>query len=266
MRLNSPEINLITRACMKASRSLIRDFGEIENLQVSPNSLEQFVSKTENKIYSSVLHDLNKSRPEWGFKFNNDKEYVKDKYYWIVDKLNGRFNFLHGLPHFAISVAVELNKEILSTVIFDPIRDEYFFAEKGKGSYLNERRIRVSNRNKLKSCVFSIFDENSFNEKHSISNYFEKINLLSYQSSSVKRSFGSSALSFAWLASGKIDCLFANKLHKNQIACGELLIKEAGGYLTNLKYNNAYESQGDLLIGANPILHKEILKKINNRD
>ena len=266
MSNRSPLLNVIFQSLNKVTRNMLRDFGEIENLQVSPNSLEQFVSKTENKIYSSVLHDLNKSRPEWGFKFNNDKEYVKDKYYWIVDKLNGRFNFLHGLPHFAISVAVELNKEILSTVIFDPIRDEYFFAEKGKGSYLNERRIRVSNRNKLKSCVFSIFDENSFNEKHSISNYFEKINQLSYQSSSVKRSFGSSALSFAWLASGKIDCLFANKLHKNQIACGELLIKEAGGYLTNLKYINAYESQGDLLIGANPILHKEILKKINNRD
>ena len=153
MRLNSPQINLITKACMKASRSLIRDFGEIENLQVSPNSLEQFVSKTEKQINTSLINDLTKSRPEWGIKFNNDTDYVKDKYYWIVDSLNGRFNFLHGLPLFAISVAVELNNEILSTVIFDPIRDEFYFAEKGKGSFLNDRRIRVSNRKKLKSCM-----------------------------------------------------------------------------------------------------------------
>ena len=94
----------------------------------------------------------------------------------------------------------------------------------------------------------------------------ERINLLSYQSSSVPRSFGSSALSFAWLASGKIDCLFVNKLNKNQIACGELLIKEAGGYFTNLKYINACKTQDDFLIGANPVLHKEILKKMNYKD
>ena len=113
--------------------------------------------------------------------------------------------------------------------------------------------------------MFSISDENTLNDKNFSINYFEKINLLSNESSSVTRSFGSSALSFAWLASGKIDCLFVNKLKKNQIACGELIIKEAGGYLTNLKYINAYDSPSGLLIGANPILHKEILKKLNNK-
>ena len=263
MSNRSPLLNVIFQSLNNVTRNMLRDFGEIENLQVSPNSLEQFVSKTEKQITTSLINDLTKSRPEWGIKFNNDTDYVKDKYYWIVDSLNGRFNFLHGLPHFAISVAVELNNEILSTVIFDPLRDEFYFAEKGKGSFQHDRRIRVSKRNKLKSCVFSIFDENTLNDKNSKKNYFEKINLLSYQSSSVTRSFGSSALSFAWLASGKIDCLFVNKLNKNQIACGELLIKEAGGYLTDLKYINAYNAQNDLLIGANPILHKEILKTMN---
>ena len=266
MSNKSPLLNVIFQSLNKVARNMLRDFGEIENLQVSPNSLEQFVSKTEKKISTYLLNDLTKSRPEWGIKLNNDKDYVKDKFYWIVDTLNGRFNFLHGLPHFAISVAVEFNNEILSTVIFDPIRDEFYFAEKGKGSFQNDRRIRVSKRNKLKSCIFSIFDENALNDKDSKLNYFERISLLSFQSSSVTRSFGSSAISFAWLASGKIDCLFVNKLNKNQIACGELLIKEAGGYLTNLKYINAYDAQSNLLIGANPILHKEILKKINHKD
>jgi myo-inositol-1(or 4)-monophosphatase len=266
MSNRSPLLNVIFQSLNKVTRNLLRDFGEIENLQVSPNSLEQFVSKTEKKISSSLLNDLTKSRPEWGIKLDNDSDYVKDKHYWIVDSLNGRFNFLHGLPHFAISVAVELNNEILCTVILDPVRDEFYFAEKGKGSFQNDRRIRVSKRNKLKSCIFSIFDENTLIDKKSMINYFEKINLLSSQTSSVTRSFGSSALSFAWLASGKIDCLFVNKLNKNQIACGELLIKEAGGYLTNLKYINAYDAQNNLLIGANPILHKEILKKINHKN
>ena len=266
MSNRSPLLNVIFQSLNKVTRNMLRDFGEIENLQVSPNSLEQFVSKTEKKISKSLLNDLKNSRPEWGVKFNNDPDYIKDKHYWIVDTLNGRFNFLHGLPHFAISVAVEFNNEILSTVIFDPLRDEIYFAEKGKGSFQNDRRIRVSKRNKLKYCVFSIYNENALNDKKYLINYFEKINLLSYQSSSFTRSFGSSALSFAWLASGKIDCLFVNNVNKNQIACGELLIKEAGGYLTNLKYINAYEAKSNLLIGANPILHKEILKKINQKD
>ena len=266
MSNRSPLLNVIFKSFNNVTKNILRDFGEIENLQVSPNSLEQFVSKTEKKISTSLLNDLTKSRPEWGIKFNNDSNYVKDKHYWIVDSLNGRFNFLHGLPHFAISIAVELNNEILSAVIFDPIRDEFYFAEKGKGSFQNDRRIRVSKRNKLESCVFSIFEENTLNDKNLKLNFVEKINLLSYQSSSVTRSFGSSALNFAWLASGKIDCLFVNKLKKNQIACGELLVKEAGGYLTNLNYINAYDSQSSLLIGANPILHKEILKKMNHKD
>ncbi len=263
MSNKSPLLNVIFQSLSRITRNINRDFGEIENLQVSHKSLEQFVLKTENKISSSLLDNLAKSRPEWGIKLDYGENFVKDKYYWIVDTLNGRFNFLHGIPHFAVTVSVELNNEVLCTVIFDPIRDEYYFAEKGKGSYQNDRRIRVSSRNKLKSCVFSIFDENNFNDNYLNTNYFEQINFLSQQSSSVTRTFGSSALSFAWLASGKVDCLFANKLNKNQIACGELLIKESGGYLTNLKYINAYDSTGEFLIGANPILHKELVKKIN---
>ena len=190
----SPLLNVIFQSLNNVTRNMLRDFGEIENLQVSPNSLEQFVSKTEKKISTSLLNDLTKSRPDWGIKINNNSDYVKDKHYWIVDSLNGRFNFLHGLPHFAISVAVELSNEILSTVILDPIRDEFYFAEKGKGCFQNDRRIRVSKRNKLKTCLFSIFNENTLNDEKYLTNYFEKINLLSYQSSSVTRSFGSSAL------------------------------------------------------------------------
>ena len=152
----------------------------------------------------------------------------------------------------------------MSTVILDPLRDELFFAEKGKGSYLNDRRIRVSRRSSIGSCVFSIYDD-SQTTNNKITDIFEPIYALASKYSSVTREFGSSALNFAWLASGKIDCLFTNNLNKNQVACGELLIKESGGYLTNLKYINAYKTSGDLLIGANPTLHKELLKKINNK-
>ena len=265
MSNKSPLLNIIFQSLNKISRYVLRDFGEIENLQVSPNSIDKFVSKTENKIYSSLLEDLTKSRPEWGIKINSYEESIENKYYWIVDKLNGHSNYLHALPYFAISIAVEFNNEILSTVILDPLRDEIFFAEKGKGAFQNDRRIRVSRRNSINSCVFSICKNNKTKNDIIANNIFETIYCIASKNSAVTREFGSSALNFAWLASGKIDCLFTHNLTKNQIACGELLIKEAGGYLTNLKYINAYKTSDDLLIGANPTLHKELLKKINNK-
>ncbi len=265
MSNKSPLLNIIFLSLNRVTRNVLRDFGEIENLQVSPNSIDNFVSRTKNKIYSILLEDLTKSRPAWGMKLNSGEHSIKDKYYWIVDTLNGQFNFSHALPYFAISVSVEFNDEILSTVILDPLRNELFFAEKGKGSYLNDRRIRVSRRGSINSCVFSIYDDSQITNNKITNNIFEPIYGLASKHSSVTREFGSSALTFAWLASGKIDCLFANNLKKNQVACGELLIKEAGGYLTNLKYINAYKTSGDLLIGANPTLHKELLKKINNK-
>ena len=263
MSNKSPLLNIIFQSLNKVTRNVLRDFGEIENLQVSPNSIDKFVSRTENKIYSSLLEDLTKSRPEWGIKLNSYEESLENKYYWIVDKLNGRFNFSHALPYFAISISVEFNNEILSTVILDPLRDEIFFAEKGKGSFQNDRRIRVSRRNSINSCVFSICNDVKTKKEINDNNIFESIYSVAYENLAVTREFGSSALNFAWLACGKIDCLFTHNITKNQIACGELLIKEAGGYLTDFKYINAYKTTSNLLIGANPTLHKELLKKIN---
>ena len=264
MRLNSPQINLITKACMKASRSLIRDFGEIENLQVSPNSLGRFVANTENKIERSLIEDLTKARPDWQFKAKTEEKTSENKYYWIIDTLNGKINFSHAFPYFSISIAVEYNNEIICTVILDPLRDEIYFAEKGKGSFQNDRRIRVSNRKSINNCIFSTYNDQNLDNNPSAINDLKIIKELALQNSSVTREFGSSALNYAWLASGKIDCLFTTNLNKNQIACGELLIKEAGGYISNLKYINAYRAPNDLHIGANPVIHKELLKKINN--
>ena len=130
MANKSPLLNVIFQSLNKVTRKLLRDFGEIENLQLSPNSIMDFVSKTENQINTSLNEDLSKARPDWEFNsFNNTNE--KDKYYWIIDTLNGKINFSHGFPHFAISVAVEYNNEIITAVVIDPLRDEIYFAEKG---------------------------------------------------------------------------------------------------------------------------------------
>lgn len=264
MKSISANLNIMIKAAEKASKALIRDFGEIENLQVSPSSIARFVANTENKIERSLIEDLTKARPDWQFKRKTDEETSENKYYWIIDTLNGKTNFAHAFPYFSISIAVEYNNEIICTVILDPLRDEIYFAEKGKGSFQNDRRIRVSNRKSINNCIFSIYNDQNLDYNSSAINDLKIMKELALQNSSVTREFGSSALNYAWLASGKIDCLFTTNLNKNQVACGELLIKEAGGYISNLKYINAYMAPDNLHIGANPVIHKELLKKINN--
>ena len=152
MRLNSPQINLITKACMKASRSLIRDFGEIENLQVSAKGPGDFVSSADKRTEKIIIEELNKAHPEYGIiteesgiinKSNTEKR-------WIIDPIDGTMNFLNGIPQFAISIGYEENNEVLCGVIFNPIMNEFFCAEKGNGAFLNNSRIRVSNKKKYK--------------------------------------------------------------------------------------------------------------------
>ena len=263
MSNKSPLLKIIFQSLNKVTRNLVRDFGEIENLQVSPNSIARFVSKTQKQINTVLTDELSKARPEWEFKSNPKSETTLNKYYWIVDILSGKLNFSHGVPYFAISISVELDNEIISTVVLDPLRDEIYFAEKGKGSYLNDRRIRVSKRSSLSSCIFSIYNETMLGNNPTRKNHFDSVKSLASQYSSVTREFGCSALNFGWLASGKVDCLFTYGLNRNKVACGELLIKEAGGYLTNMKYVSAYKASEEFLIAANPVIHKELLKKIN---
>ena len=257
MANKSPLLNVIIQSLNKVTRKLLRDFGEIENLQLSPNSINDFLTKTEYKINTLLIEDLNKARPDWEFKSDTNKN-ENDKYYWIVDTINGRTNFIHGLPNFAISIAVEYNNEIISTVINDPLRDEIYFAEKGKGAFLNDRRIRVSKRNNLNSCIFSIYNDSNSPKID------KSIKTLILENSLITREFGSSAISFAWLASGKIDCFLSKHLKNHEVASGELLIKEAGGYISNFKSANAYKSPDGEVIAANPIIHREVLKKIHS--
>ena len=155
MRLNSPQINIITKACMKASRLLIRDFGEIENLQVSSKGPGDFVSSADRRTEKIIIEDLLKAHPNYGIITEESgiiNETNKDNR-WIVDPIDGTSNFINGLPQFAISIGYEEKDEIKCGVIFDPIKNEMFYAEKGNGAYLNNSRIRVSNKKKLKDAM-----------------------------------------------------------------------------------------------------------------
>ena len=155
MKLNSPQINLITRACIKASRSLIRDFGEIENLQVSTKGPGDFVSSADKRTEKIIIEELQKAHPEYGIISEErgiiNKSNLKNR--WIIDPIDGTMNFLNGLPQFAISIAYEENNEVKCGVIFNPIMNEMFCAEKGSGAYLNNTRIRVSNKKNLKDAL-----------------------------------------------------------------------------------------------------------------
>jgi myo-inositol-1(or 4)-monophosphatase len=155
MRLNSPQINIITKACMKASRSLIRDFGEIENLQVSSKGPGDFVTSADKRTEKIIIEELLNAHSDYGIVSEEKGIINKDNTSkrWIVDPIDGTMNFLNGIPHFAISIGYEENNEIICGVIFDPIKNEMFCAEKGSGAYLNNTRIRVSNKKKLKNSI-----------------------------------------------------------------------------------------------------------------
>ena len=154
MKLDSPNINVMVKACRKAAKVIIRDFGEVENLQVSLKGPGDYVTASDKKVEKILIEELQKARPNYSIlseeigQINNEEEFR-----WIIDPIDGTANFLHGIPHFAISIGLEKNKEIVAGIIYDPIKDEMFLAEKGNGSYLNNYRLRVSNRSKLKNCI-----------------------------------------------------------------------------------------------------------------
>ncbi|WP_440927019.1 inositol monophosphatase family protein [Candidatus Pelagibacter sp.] len=218
----SPNLNIMIKAAEKASKSLVRDFGEVEKLQVSKKGPRDFVTKTDKNVEKILIEELSKIKKNYsilseevGKIENKDSENV-----WIIDPIDGTTNFLHGIPHFAICIALESKKEIISGLIYDPIKDEMFYAEKSKGAYLNNQRLRVSNKNSLDECLFSSNQEGI---------KFSDLNM---------RCSGCAALDLAYVASGRLDGFFHNKINLWDIAAGALLVEEAGGIVNDLvKFN-----------------------------
>ena len=218
----SANLNIMIKAVEKASKSIIRDFGEVEKLQVSKKGPRDFVTKTDRHVEKILIEELSNTKKNYSFITeetgtikNKDKENI-----WIIDPIDGTTNFLHGIPHFAISIALKSKDELLSGLIFDPIKDEMFFAEKDKGAFLNNQRLRVSKKNSLDDCLFSSNHEGL---------KFSDLNM---------RCSGSTALDLAYVASGRLDGFFQNKINLWDVAAGALLIKEAGGIVNDIhKFN-----------------------------
>ena len=262
MRLNSPQINLITRACMKASRSLIRDFGEIENLQVSAKGPGDFVSSADKRTEKIIIEELHKAHPEYGIlgeetgQINNSNS--EDK--WIIDPIDGTMNFLNGVPQFAISVAYEHNKEIVCGVIFNPVTNEMFYAEKGNGAFLNNSRIRVSNKKKINDALLvtggpkqaSKIKEKIFSEYINVSRNVSNI-----------RKFGSASLDMAFVACGRFDGYWQRELNYWDIAAGVIIVKEAGGFIDFFEHDENSVIKKNIL-ATNSNIHeglKELILK-----
>jgi myo-inositol-1(or 4)-monophosphatase len=264
MRLSSPQINLITRACMKASRSLIRDFGELENLQVSSKGPGDFVSSADKRTEKTIIEELQKAHPEYGIITEEtgiiNKSNIKNR--WIIDPIDGTMNFLNGIPQFAISIAYEEDNEIICGVIFNPITNEMFCAEKGNGAYLNNSRIRVSNKKKLKDALLVTGGPNGASKiKNKI--YSEYINVSNNVSN--VRKFGSAALDMAYVACGRFDGYWQRELNYWDIAAGVIILREAGGFIDFFEDDISYPLKKNIL-ASNSNIHQELKELINKKD
>tara|TARA_X000000368_G_scaffold340539_1_gene278801 strand:- start:28 stop:768 length:741 start_codon:yes stop_codon:yes gene_type:complete len=241
----SANLNIMIKAAEKASKILIRDFGELEKLQVSPKGPSDFVTNSDKKVEKVIIEELTKSRKKFsvlseeiGEINNSDKDNV-----WIIDPIDGTTNFLHGVPHFAISIALKSQDEIISGLIFDPIKNEMFYAEKDNGAFFNNQRIRVSKKKKIEECLFGTGGKSDIN-----------FNLITRKS-------GSAALDMAYVGSGRYDGYFQKNLNIWDIAAGIIIVKEAGGKINDIKYT--VDKEIKILAGSNSIYDKMLKKLIN---
>ena len=247
----SANLNIMIKASEKASKGLIRDFGELEQLQVSIKGPSDFVTNADTKAEKIIIDELTRSRKNYsilseesGSKENKDIDNV-----WIIDPIDGTINFLHGVPHFAISIALKSNNEIVSGLIYDPIKDEMFYAEKNNGAYFNNKRIRVSKRKKIEECLFASGEIDNENIKQKTNAKLKT------------RKSGSAALDMAYVASGRYDGYFQKNLNLWDIAAGIIIVKEAGGQVNdlNLKQNNNID-----ITASSSSINEQLLKNLIN--
>ena len=234
------------KASEKASKVIIRDFGELENLQVSKKGPKDFVTKTDKRVEKILIEELSKSKKNYSFIteesgqiFNNNRDI-----FWVIDPIDGTMNFLHGIPHFAISIALKINGEIISGLITDPIKNEMFYAEKDSGSFINNNRIRVSKKTNLDECLFASNNEG-------IKLIYPKLNL---------RNTGCAALDLAYVGCGRLDGYFHDKINLWDIAAGKIIIEEAGGKVNDI---SKFKINKIDIRAGNPNIYEKMIKKID---
>ncbi|WP_428247895.1 inositol monophosphatase family protein [Ferrovibrio sp.] len=261
MALRSALINAMTNSARKASRGLLRDFNEVEHLQISRKGPADFVSAADRKAEKVLQAELSKLRPDFGFIMEEGgRVEAKDgKNYWVIDPLDGTTNFLHAIPHFAISIAVQREGELIAGIVLDVVRDELFWAEKGAGAYCNERRLRVSVRRKMTEAV--IATGIPFHGRGDHAQFRREMAGVMPEVAGIRR-MGAAALDLAYVAAGRYDGFWERGLSVWDIAAGIVLVREAGGMVTDLKGGDTMMASGDIL-AANDALYTPLQKLLN---
>jgi myo-inositol-1(or 4)-monophosphatase len=251
-------MNVMLGAARKAGRSLARDFGEVQQLQVSLKGPANFVTAADTRAEDILHTELARARPGYGFLMEERGEVkgADQTHRWIVDPLDGTTNFLHGIPIFAISIALERNGELVAGLIYNPASNETFTAENGKGAFLNDRRLRVAARAELADCVIGTGIPHSGRPGHEV--FLKELRATMATSAGVRR-MGAAALDLAWTAAGRLDAFWERNLHPWDLAAGIVILREAGGYVTDAEGKDRMLEACSVVAG-NETIHRSLLK------
>ena len=256
--LHSALINVMVKAARRAGRSLKRDLGEIEHLQVSLKGPANFVSKADRRAEEMLYDDLSKARPGYGFigEEGGSREGADKSHTWIVDPLDGTTNFLHGIPQFAISIGLQREGTMIAGVIYNPANDELYIAERGKGAFLNDQRIRVAGRRQLNECVVACGLPHIGRGDHELSR--AEMAALQPRVAGLRR-FGAASLDMAFIAAGRLDGYWERNLSPWDMAAGTIIIREAGGVVSGMAGDDDALKTGHVVAG-NEYVHAELVK------
>jgi myo-inositol-1(or 4)-monophosphatase len=263
----SAHMTVMQAAAQRAAKRLLRDFNEVENLQVSVKGPGDFVSQADLRAEAALREDLEKARPGYGMLMEESGASGSEKWAWrwVVDPLDGTTNFLHGIPHWAISIALERRlpdggSELAAAVVYSPVNNEMFWAEKGVGAYVNDKRLRVSGRRELKDALFATGIPFAATSGANRLAFARTLSTLMPQTAGVRR-FGSAALDLAWVAAGRYDGYWEMGIHPWDIAAGMLIVREAGGYATDAEGKDVVART---VVAANPHLHGKLLEVVTD--
>jgi myo-inositol-1(or 4)-monophosphatase len=261
MPQTSPTMNLMIAAARNAGRSLARDFGEVENLQVSRKGPSDFVTSADIKAEKTLFEELSKARPGYSFLMEERGavEGTDKSHRWIVDPLDGTTNFLHGIPHFAISIGLEREGVLVAGVIYNVVRDELFWAEKGQGAYLNDKRLRVAGRGEMRDALFGTGAP--YHGRPGQEQFLEEIGRVISESAGIRR-MGSAALDLAYVAAGRFDGFWERNLNAWDIGAGVVLVREAGGFAKEIDGGDFLQTGA--IVAANERLLPLLTKAIRN--
>ncbi|WAJ30402.1 inositol monophosphatase family protein [Antarcticirhabdus aurantiaca] len=253
-------LNVMIQAAMKAGRALTRDFGEVQNLQVSLKGPADFVSNADRRSEEVLYQELSRARPDWGFVME-ERGVVEGRdpeHRWIVDPLDGTTNFLHGIPIFAVSIGLERAGQVVAGVVFNPAMDELYVAERGGGAFLNDRRLRVAARRALPECVIATGIPFMGHGDHP-GFLYEARNFMA-ETAGIRR-LGAAALDLCYVAAGRFDGYWENGIKAWDVAAGSIIVREAGGFVTSTD-GSAFDLFSGNVACGNELIHKAVLEQL----